>query len=247
VNHNDRSGLDDGDDGDDSGDSGNCAEQFADASQPYDPSSDCSGASGEYGCIQLAMSLEEDRDAATFYAQAAAMGCASAAASEVAQPAAPALDVDAETGGTGVANKVLKWLSKALKKLAKFKVKSGSQCDTDLSDIGLSAGTIQTIASTVSVLNAATTNPAVYMSLEAQSGDFGVITGTAGPIYYDQNNFRQPSLKMLMVTLIHEFSHVNGFGDTQDQTNLGLIVGAPTMNITKKIATDCFGYKGPIE
>jgi hypothetical protein len=157
------------------------------------------------------------------------------------------LDVDAETGGTGIANRVLKWLPKALKKLAKFKVKSGSGCDTDLSDIGLSQGTIQTIASTVSVLNAATSNPAVYMSLEAQGGDFGVITGTAGPIYYDQNNFWQPSLTMLMATLIHEFSHVNGFGDAQDQLNLGLTVGAPTVNITKKIATDCFGYKGPIE
>jgi hypothetical protein len=52
---------------------------------------------------------------------------------------------------------------------------------------------------------------------------------------------------MLMATLIHEFSHVNGFGDAQDQLNLGLTVGAPTVNITKKIATDCFGYKGPIE
>jgi len=84
VNRFDRSGLD----GDDPGDPSGCAAQFADASQPYDASSPCSGAGDS--CFAGMMSLEEDPDAATFYAQAAAMGCASAAASEVAQtPALP--------------------------------------------------------------------------------------------------------------------------------------------------------------
>jgi hypothetical protein len=47
-----------------------------------------------------------------------------------------------------------------------------------------------------------------------------------------------------MATLIHEFSHVNGSGDDQDQANLDLTVGAPTVNISLTVATDCFGVRG---
>jgi len=157
------------------------------------------------------------------------------------------LSVDGETGGHGAGTQVLKWIPKALKKLTKFKVKSGSPCATDLSKIGLSQATIQTDASTVPVLDAESSNPEVFAALEKVGGDFGVITGSSGPVYYDPNYFWQSSVQMVMATLIHEFSHVGGYTDEQDQKNLGLIVGAPTANISKKIATDCFNYKGPIE
>jgi RHS repeat-associated protein len=74
-----------------------CAAQFADASQPYDPDSSCSGPPG-YSCPGLALMTEfqDDPDAATFYGQAAAMGCASAPATEVATstpiPSIPAIN-----------------------------------------------------------------------------------------------------------------------------------------------------------
>ncbi len=63
-----------------------CAAQFADASQPYDPNSSCSGPVGS-PCPNLDMitAFQDSPDAATFYAQAAAMGCTSASATEIAQ------------------------------------------------------------------------------------------------------------------------------------------------------------------
>jgi len=66
----------------DGSDQSGCAALFADASQPYDPYSACSGGNS---CMAMIMNFEDDPDAATFYAQAAAMGCTSAAATEVAQ------------------------------------------------------------------------------------------------------------------------------------------------------------------
>jgi RHS repeat-associated protein len=73
VNRFDPSGTDD------------CPALFADASQPYDPYSSCSGPGGSCPGLDMIMAFEGGPDDATFYAQAAAMGCASAAASEVAQ------------------------------------------------------------------------------------------------------------------------------------------------------------------
>ncbi len=63
-----------------------CAAQFADASQPYDPNSSCSGPVGS-PCpnLDMIMTFQDSPDAATFYAQAAVMGCTSASATEVAQ------------------------------------------------------------------------------------------------------------------------------------------------------------------
>jgi hypothetical protein len=55
-----------------------------------------------------------------------------------------------------------------------------------------------------------TYNADVFASLQSQHADFGVIKGTNGPIYYDSNYFWQSSLKMVMATMIHEFSHTNG-------------------------------------
>jgi RHS repeat-associated protein len=73
VNRFDPSGADD------------CVAMFADASQPYDPYSSCSGSG--YSCpgLDAIMAFEGGPDAATFYAQAAAMGCAQASYTEVAQ------------------------------------------------------------------------------------------------------------------------------------------------------------------
>jgi RHS repeat-associated protein len=77
VNRFDPSGRDD------------CAVIFADASQPYNPYSSCSGG---YSCPDMA-SLEGDPDAATFYAQSAAIGCGSYSVSmiPVAAPAQPTI------------------------------------------------------------------------------------------------------------------------------------------------------------
>ena len=84
-----------------------CAATFADASQPYDPYSSCSGAGG-YSCPGWIMNLEYDPDGATFYAQAAAMGCASASATEVAQggPQAPQPECYVEIRYTQITNPV---------------------------------------------------------------------------------------------------------------------------------------------
>ncbi len=152
--------------------------------------------------------------------------------------------VNGETGGNGVAGNVLKWISKGLKKLTRFKAKAGP-CTTDLAAIGLTQATVRSLASSVQVLSAAWANPGVYAALEAQGADFGVVTGDAqNTIYYDQNFFWQTSFKLVMATLIHEFSHVNGFGDFRDQVSLGLTPGPFTVNITNILWADCFGVKG---
>jgi len=72
VNRNDRRGTD-------------CSDVFADASQPYDPYSPCSGAPDD-SCPSAAMAMalfQDDPDAATFEAQAAAMGCSPYSASVI--------------------------------------------------------------------------------------------------------------------------------------------------------------------
>src|SRR5579863_96944 len=150
--------------------------------------------------------------------------------------------------GRSIGKKVLKWLPNAVKKLTKFKTKAGGPCDTDLTAIGLSPATVQSIASTVQIANAASANPAVYAQMEKQNADFGVLLNqNTNTIYYDQNYFWQNSMGLLMATLIHEFSHVNGYSDALDQANLTLPLSPVTANITIKLATDCFGYKGPAQ
>jgi hypothetical protein len=157
------------------------------------------------------------------------------------------LELDLETGGTGAGSNVLKWLPKALKRPKKFKTKAGGKCATDLGDIGLSAASVQSLAGTVQLLNAAT-NPKVYSIMQSGSSDFGVNEVVfPGVIFYDQNFFWQSSMGLLMGTLIHEMSHVANNSDFDDQLHLGLFVTPATANISKKIAADCFGYKGPIE
>jgi hypothetical protein len=149
-----------------------------------------------------------------------------------------------EDRGSGKPGNVLQWLPQARKWLTTFKTKAKSPCGKDLSAIGLTSATVQSIAKdpSVTIMNAATSNPQIYAELEQDHADFGLPVGT-NTIYYDQNYFWQSSMQLVMATLIHEFSHVNGKNDPQDQGALSVTVGAASSNITLQIATDCFGYR----
>jgi RHS repeat-associated protein len=159
-------------------------------------------------------------------------------------PDPPDLVVDGEDGGTGVAGNVLAWLPVAQTDLKSFKAKG--KCKKDLKLIGLSQAKVRSLAGSVQVLNAQSAAPAVYASLQAQGADFGVVVGDPSypqsNIYYDQNYFWQSSITLVMATLIHEISHVNGYTDDTDQMNLFGQTNPATINITMKLATDCFGY-----
>ena len=161
-------------------------------------------------------------------------------------PPAPPDDlaVDGEDGGTGVAGNVLAWLPVAQADLKSFKAKG--KCKKDLKLIGLSQARVRSLAASVEVLNTATTAPDVYNSLQTQQADFGVVVNDPNypqnVIYYDQNYFWQTSLTLVMATLIHELPHVNGYTDDTDQLNLFGHTSPATINITMRLARDCFGY-----
>ena len=145
-----------------------------------------------------------------------------------------------EDRGSGAPFDVLGMLPTAREWLGKFNTKSSSPCGKDLSAIGLSVQTVQSLAKDLGVVFApATINPQIYAQLQQDGADFGVIVNTK-LIYYDQNFFWQNSIQTLMATLIHEFSHVNGFDDLTDEGALGV---TSDQAITLKIANDCFGIR----
>ena len=78
----------------------------------------------------------------------------------------------------------------------------------------------------------------------ARHADFATAQGVK-TIYYLSSNFWQRSFADVLGTLVHEFAHYNnGIGDPAAEKALG--VTAPSWNISKKLAKDCFkGVQAP--
>jgi RHS repeat-associated protein len=120
-----------------------------------------------------------------------------------------------------------------------------TNCLTDLDAVGLKPDQVRSLASGAQFVSF--TNASAYNQDQALRQGADLMTDRRiQTIYYVDPNLAKESFHVVLGELLHEVIHLSGFAafgasqDTALQNALHVTVGAPTMNISKKLAKDCF-------